>query len=41
MAMEIPDRRRAPRVSVFERAEIFFEDPLLTTVDVELNETSE
>jgi hypothetical protein len=41
MAMEIPDRRRAPRVPVFERAEILFEDPLLTTVDVELNETSE
>ena len=41
MAMGIPDRRRAPRVPVFERAEIFFEDPLLTTVDVELNETSE
>jgi hypothetical protein len=41
MTMGTPDRRRATRVPVFERAEILFEDPLLTTVDVELNETSE
>jgi hypothetical protein len=41
MAMEIPDRRRAPRVPVFEWVEILFEDPILTAVEVELNETSE
>jgi len=39
--METPDRRRAPRVPVFERVEILFDDPVLTTVEVELNETSE
>jgi len=41
MAMETPERRRAPRVPVFERVEILFDDPMPTTVEVELNETSE
>lgn len=41
MAMETPDRRRAARVPVFERVEILFDDPMPTTVEVELNETSE
>jgi len=39
--MEIPDRRRAPRVPVLERVEILFDDPILTAVEVELKETSE
>jgi len=39
--METPERRRAPRVPVFERVEILFDDPMPTTVEVELNETSE
>ena len=41
MAIEFSDRRREPRVPVFERVEILFEDPMPTTVEVELNETSE
>jgi hypothetical protein len=41
MAMEAPDRRREPRVPVFERVEILFDDPVPAAVEVDLNDTSE
>jgi hypothetical protein len=40
MARETPDRRRAPRVPVFERVEILFDDPVPAIVEVELSDTS-
>ncbi len=41
MTLETPDRRRAPRVPVFERVEIFIDDPVPAALEVELNDTSE
>jgi hypothetical protein len=40
MVKDISDRRRAPRVPVFERVEIFFDDPIPAVLEVELSDSS-